>query len=268
MTKPVNADIEQGADACNGEIDGSFPSTETIDRDRRQFLGLIGTAAAASAGIAAPASADERPGVAAGNNYFDPVGLYVEPGTTVQFEIKAGTHSITAYDDRIPNGVTPFDSSVISGGTFEYTFETPGTYDYYCIPHQSTMVGQIVVGEPGGPAENSPIPDGEVPESEEIVEQGAITIDEFDDAERDTGGHMMGSGMTDGNSSGWMMLMPIGFMTGMGGLIAGVVYWVTRKATPATRDEDSAMTALREQYARGEIDNEEFERRHDQLQKK
>jgi len=36
------------------------------------------------------------------------------------------------------------------------------------------MVGRIVVGSPGGPAEDSPIPDGDVPESEAIIEQGAI----------------------------------------------------------------------------------------------
>lgn len=237
-------------------------------QSRRQFLGALGSGIVATATLSGTVTAREPPTVSVGNNYFDPVGLAVEPGTTVRFEIDAGSHSVTAYENRIPSDAIPFDSETISEGAFEHTFDTPGTYDYYCIPHQSTMVGRIVVGETGGPAENSPIPDGEVPESEEIVEQGAVTIDEFDDAERDTGGHMMGSGMMDGNSSGWMMLMPIGFMTGMVGLIAGVVYWVTRKATPDTRNEDSAMTALREQYARGEIDKEEFERRQDQLQRK
>jgi len=110
-----------------------------------------------------------------GNNYFEPIGLHIEPGTTVRFEIAAGTHSATAYENRIPSDASAFDSEVISSGGFEYTFEKPGTYDYYCIPHKSVgMVGRIVVGSPGGPAEDSPIPDGDVPESEAIIEQGAI----------------------------------------------------------------------------------------------
>jgi len=109
-------------------------------------------------------SAQETPVVKMGNNYFEPIGLHIEPGTTVRFEIAAGTHSATAYENRIPSDASAFDSEVISSGGFEYTFEKPGTYDYYCIPHKSVgMVGRIVVGSPGGPAEDSPIPDGDVP---------------------------------------------------------------------------------------------------------
>jgi plastocyanin len=33
-----------------------------------------------------------------------------------------------------------------SGDTFDVTFEQPGTYEYYCIPHESAgMKGTIVV---------------------------------------------------------------------------------------------------------------------------
>ncbi len=94
-----------------------------------------------------------------GNNYFDPIGLHVEPGTTVRFEIAAGAHSATAYENRIPSAASGFDRGIISSGGFEYTFEEPGTYDYYCILHKSVgMAGRIVVGSPGGPAEANPIP--------------------------------------------------------------------------------------------------------------
>jgi hypothetical protein len=35
-----------------------------------------------------------------------------------------------------------------SGGTFSYTFEEPGRYDYYCIPHESLgMVGSVTVSD-------------------------------------------------------------------------------------------------------------------------
>lgn len=245
MTAPTNtADQQSNVGASRSESDlremDELPGPKG-DIHRRRFLGLLGAGAAASVGISRAASADEVPVVTMGNNYFDPIGLYVEPGTTVQFEIEAGSHSATAYDDRIPSEAAPFDSGVISEGTLEYTFDIPGTYDYYCIPHQSMgMVGRVIVGEPGGPAESSPIPDGGVPDSEVIVEQGAVAIDDVADTGRDTGDGMMGSrsgsGMMDGHRPGWMMVIPLGFMTTILGVISGAVYWAIQKAT-ASREE-------------------------------
>ncbi len=121
--------------------------------------------------------------------YFDPIGLFVEPGETVTFEIDSGSHSATAYSEngqasvtRIPDGAEPFDSGILTeqGATFEQTFESPGTYDYYCTPHKGLeMVGRIVAGEPGGPADGSMPPDGDVPESQTIVDQGAVSYSDF-----------------------------------------------------------------------------------------
>lgn len=93
--------------------------------------------------------------------WFDPIGVYVEPGTTIRWEIHSNAHSTTAYHPRnehrelrIPIGATPWDSSVMAnrGEHFEVRLTVPGTYDYFCIPHEeSGMVGRIVVGRPGGP---------------------------------------------------------------------------------------------------------------------
>ncbi|MBX0288773.1 plastocyanin/azurin family copper-binding protein [Haloarcula salinisoli] len=122
--------------------------------------------------------------------YFDPLGLFIDSGETVTFEIQSGSHSATAYKQgtssaevtRIPEGAETFNSEILSeqGATFEHTFETTGTYDYFCIPHKSLgMVGRIVVGEPGGPAEGSMPPDGDVPESQTIVDQGSVSYSSF-----------------------------------------------------------------------------------------
>ncbi|WP_137286804.1 plastocyanin/azurin family copper-binding protein [Halorussus salinisoli] len=122
--------------------------------------------------------------------YFDPIGLFVQPGTTVEWVNESGAHSSTAYAEgtggasvtRIPEDADPWNSEIISeeGGTFSYTFEVEGTYDYFCIPHKTLgMVGRVVCGEPGGPAEGSMPPDGDVPESQAIVDQGAISYEEF-----------------------------------------------------------------------------------------
>lgn len=126
----------------------------------------------------------------AGGSFFDPIGLFVEPGEAVTWEIRSDAHSATAYHEdhfmavetRIPADAAGWDSETMRGvgETFTHTFETPGTYDYFCIPHKAYgMVGRIVVGQPGGPAAGSMPPDGEVPTGAAIVERGAIPYDEF-----------------------------------------------------------------------------------------
>ena len=122
--------------------------------------------------------------------YFDPIGLFVESGDTVTWKIDSQDHSSTAYEsgngpaevNRIPDGAEAWNSGVLTerGATFDHTFHTEGTYDYFCIPHKSLgMIGRIVVGQPGGPAEGSMPPDGDVPVSDAIVEQGAISYGDF-----------------------------------------------------------------------------------------
>lgn len=122
--------------------------------------------------------------------YFNPIGLYVTSRTTVTFRNKSGRHSSTAYKKgtasaqvtRIPTNAAAWNSGILSeqGATFKHTFETAGTYDYFCIPHKSLgMVARIVVDEPGGPAEGSMPPDGKVPKSQRIVDAGAISYSEF-----------------------------------------------------------------------------------------
>lgn len=240
-------------------------------RTRRQFLGTLGSGVATMVAVSGSAGAQETPTISMGNNYFDPVGLAVEPGTTVRFEIDDGSHSATAYAERIPSEAASFDSDTISQGGFEHTFDTPGTYDYYCIPHKSMgMTGRIVVGDPGGPAENTPIPDGDVPASGEIVAKGTISIDEVETSgTRDHGG-MMGdrSEMMNRGSHGWNSLIPAGALTTALGLAGGVAYWISGRNTSESSGYDTAIVALREQYAQGSIDEKEFERRLAKLKRK
>lgn len=102
-----------------------------------------------------------RSDVAGSRVWFDPLGLYVEPGTTVRWIVRDNVHTTTAYHPgndqhslRIPEGATPWDSGYLvnPGDHFEVTLTVPGVYDYYCLPHEAAgMVGRIVVGEAGGP---------------------------------------------------------------------------------------------------------------------
>lgn len=184
---------------------------------RREFLVSAGTVA--GAGAVGTATAQENPTVQmvteGSNYYFDPVGLFVEPGTTVTFENAAGSHNSVSYENRIPSAASTWSTTV--GETADHTFEEPGTYDYYCQPHRTLgMVGRIVVGEPGGPADGSMPPDGEVPDSGTIVDEGSVSYEAF------TSGGSGGGGGASAGASG-SPLVGAGLFGSMT-VAAGIVY--------------------------------------------
>ena len=78
------------------------------------------------------------------SNYsFSPPSLTVPVGSTVTVVTDNGTHTWTSGSDGIANG--KFDSNGAS--TFSFTFNTPGTYPYFCQYHYATnqMAGSITV---------------------------------------------------------------------------------------------------------------------------
>ncbi|MBI2818966.1 MAG: hypothetical protein HYX73_03220 [Acidobacteria bacterium] len=99
-----------------------------------------------------------------GQWYYDPVGLYIRKGQTVRWNCTKWGVTVTAFHPsndnhelRIPEAAEPFDSGVLGQtykNTFDWTFDVEGTYDYFSRNHEILgMVGRIVVGSPGGPAE-------------------------------------------------------------------------------------------------------------------
>lgn len=121
--------------------------------------------------------------------YFEPVGLFIEPGDTVSFMAQSPHHTVTAYHPlqgkplRVPEGVEPFSSPMMPiGSSWDYTFDVPGVYDIWCGPHESYgMVMRIVVGEASGPALATPDDFG--PEGT-YGASGTVLMDAALDAER------------------------------------------------------------------------------------
>ncbi len=77
------------------------------------------------------------------DNFFDKANITVEPGTTVTW-VQRGKygHTTTSYDGLWDSGLIEGDTD----GTFSYTFEEPGTYEYFCGPHEEMgMVGTVTV---------------------------------------------------------------------------------------------------------------------------
>lgn len=72
---------------------------------------------------------------------YEPSSVEVSPGTTVRWENEdEAEHTVTSEDE---GGV--LDSDVFrAGGAYEYTFEEPGEFDYYCVVHPF-MKGVVIV---------------------------------------------------------------------------------------------------------------------------
>jgi len=81
------------------------------------------------------------------SNYkFSPSNLTISVGDQVTWTNTAGNHNVNGKTSTYPSNPESFGNSVGSGWTYNYTFNTPGTYDYQCDPHAAGgMKGTIVV---------------------------------------------------------------------------------------------------------------------------
>ncbi|MCL5030179.1 MAG: cupredoxin domain-containing protein [Bacteroidetes bacterium] len=79
------------------------------------------------------------------NSKFNPASLTIAKGTKITWTNKDSyDHTVTSGTPGHPTGL--FDSgNVASGGTFNYTFDSTGTFQYYCRIHADIMQGTIVV---------------------------------------------------------------------------------------------------------------------------
>jgi len=96
---------------------------------------------------------------------FEPETITITAGDTVRWENEGSlTFTVTAYEDTIPRGVGYFASGgfrseevareaypeggIESGESYSHTFETPGVYEYFCVPQENAgMVGTVEVRE-------------------------------------------------------------------------------------------------------------------------
>jgi len=104
------------------------------------------------------------------NARFVPVVVQVQPGDVIQFVVREGLHTVTAYHPnnrlllRIPNTAESFDSGLLKAGdTWFLTVETEGVYDYFCLPHERIgHAGRILSGS----VKSIPnYPKGQIPEA-------------------------------------------------------------------------------------------------------
>jgi plastocyanin len=120
---------------------------------RSRFLVLA--AGLALAACSSSTSPSVGPTITIRDFSFSPSTLTVKAGTTVEW-LNDGPSSHTTTSDAAlwdsgslnpPSGSGAYSGG--SGGTFSYTFMTPGTYTYHCSLHLPTLyptfVGSVVV---------------------------------------------------------------------------------------------------------------------------
>ena len=105
----------------------------------RTMIAGLGAALLLCAGAASGVLAQTESGVAVQAFVYDTAEITVPVGTTVTW----------TNNDPVPHTVTDvnqaWDSGLFDQGyAFEKTFNTPGTYSYYCIPHPM-MIGTVIV---------------------------------------------------------------------------------------------------------------------------
>src|SRR6056297_2838116 len=102
-----------------------------------------------------------------GSLVYEPADLTIAPGTTVNFVWESDNHNIVVDsqpDDANWEGTAGSETQTYdTGHEYSYTFETTGTYEYYCQPHLTAgMEASITVQEGGaqsgggGQAEEDP----------------------------------------------------------------------------------------------------------------
>jgi len=125
---------------------------------RRQAMARVAgmVAGMTLASVNAPAFAAETKevmmGTDAGQLVFVPANAKVCKGDSVKWiMVKAGPHNVIFDEEAVPEGVDAAGLSMPEpigeeGESWSQTFNTAGTYEYYCEPHRSTgMQGKLVV---------------------------------------------------------------------------------------------------------------------------
>src|SRR5438034_10251571 len=66
--------------------------------------------------------------------FFTPSSVTIHPGDTVHRTWSSSGHSTTSGSSCSPNGI--WNSGILNqGATFDHTFNTVGSFPYYCTPH-------------------------------------------------------------------------------------------------------------------------------------
>ncbi|SFR94534.1 Plastocyanin [Halomicrobium zhouii] len=139
--------------------------------DRRAYLRAVGGLstvglAGCSGLVAEQGTGNQSYDVGMSSSAFRPARIEIDPGETVVWRnTSSHAHTVTAYEESIPEDATYFASggfdnqsdaetgwiegtngALYQGDEYEWTFEVPGEHHYFCVPHeQAGMAGTVTV---------------------------------------------------------------------------------------------------------------------------
>ena len=76
---------------------------------------------------------------------FSPFSLTINVGDTVKWTNSSGFHNVNGTILTFPSNPESFGNAVDQNWTFEYVFNTIGTYNYQCDAHAPMMSGKVIV---------------------------------------------------------------------------------------------------------------------------
>jgi plastocyanin len=84
--------------------------------------------------------------VTVANFSFSPKQVTITAGDKVVWKNNGGNHNVNGNQSVFPANPASFGNNLGSGWTYEFVFNTAGTYDYQCDPHAGFgMVGKVIV---------------------------------------------------------------------------------------------------------------------------
>jgi LPXTG-motif cell wall-anchored protein len=147
---------------------------------RLRLLGIMGVVALVAAfallPVAGAAPRAETKNVSAQDFKFEPKEITINVGDTITWKNDgAAPHTAEADDDSFDSG------DLAAGASFSQTFNTAGTFAYFCKYHGAAggtgMAGTItVVAAAAAPAPAAAAPSGSVEASDQPLVDGGITV--------------------------------------------------------------------------------------------
>jgi plastocyanin len=121
--------------ASSGDSTTTSGATETTAAPATETTAGPSTTGAVSEGGDVSVSADDFS--------FSPATVTVSVGDSVTWTLAGGAHTTSSGSTPDLDGL--WDQALTADAPFTFTFEEPGTYEYFCRFHADFMTGTVIV---------------------------------------------------------------------------------------------------------------------------
>lgn len=146
MKKPLVISVLAAAIIVAGGVAWYFATSQTT-KTQSSSNSSSSSSDASSDDVQVDEGQNEIVEVTMQNTSFSPKRITIKKGTTVKWiNADAIRHNVVASNANNTGGLPTENPLFGKGGTYSFTFETVGTFDYRCTPHPG-MTGVVEVTE-------------------------------------------------------------------------------------------------------------------------